>query len=119
LLELAYPPSTNRYWRNMRGRMVKSKEAQIYTNGVKLAAQVSKAKLLAGPVSVSIWLHPKTKKDGTASETRLDLDNCLKVVIDALNGVAYTDDKQIVKIVAQLGEAFPGGGLTVEVDCFK
>lgn len=30
--------------------------------------------------------------------TRPDCDNCGKVVLDALNGVAYNDDKQVVDI---------------------
>jgi crossover junction endodeoxyribonuclease RusA len=31
---------------------------------------------------------------------RRDLDNCLKLVTDALNGIAYVDDSQIVEIHA-------------------
>ena len=26
-----------------------------------------------------------------------DIDNCLKAVMDALNGIAYNDDKQVTK----------------------
>jgi Holliday junction resolvase RusA-like endonuclease len=32
---------------------------------------------------------------------RSDLDNTFKAIQDALNGIAYEDDKQIVKIIAQ------------------
>ena len=32
----------------------------------------------------------------TVPTTKPDCDNCLKIVADALNGVAYEDDKQIV-----------------------
>lgn len=30
--------------------------------------------------------------------TKPDCDNCIKVVLDALNGVAYNDDKQVVGV---------------------
>lgn len=40
--------------------------------------------------------------------TKPDADNCIKIVLDALNGVAYYDDKQVVsvsckKFYAELG----------------
>jgi len=30
----------------------------------------------------------------------IDLDNVIKIVCDGLNGIAYTDDKQIVSLIA-------------------
>ena len=33
--------------------------------------------------------------------TKPDIDNCAKSVLDALNGVAYKDDNQIVSLVAK------------------
>jgi Holliday junction resolvase RusA-like endonuclease len=35
-----------------------------------------------------------------AHTSRPDLDNLIKTVLDALNGIAYTDDKQIVRLGA-------------------
>lgn len=32
---------------------------------------------------------------------RPDLDNLIKIIMDGLNGVAYDDDKQVVKIIAE------------------
>lgn len=32
--------------------------------------------------------------------TKPDLDNCVKIVADSLNGIAYKDDSQIVSVVA-------------------
>lgn len=29
-----------------------------------------------------------------------DIDNCIKVILDSLNGIAYKDDSQVVEIVA-------------------
>lgn len=112
-LLLPYPISTNRYWRNMRGRMVKSAEANAYKRTAEQLAMIGRYKPLSGFVSVSLYLHPKTKKNGEASETRLDLDNCLKVALDCMNGIAYADDKQVVRIFAEIGNPMQGGGLTI------
>jgi crossover junction endodeoxyribonuclease RusA len=67
------------------------------------------------PVSVEFKLHPKTTKTGEASKTRMDLDNVIKVLLDALNGVAYMDDKQVVRLVGEVSYPVPGGGLSVRV----
>jgi crossover junction endodeoxyribonuclease RusA len=46
----------------------------------------------------------------------MDLDNCLKVTLDALQGVAYDNDAQIKRIVAEYGNPVINGGVTVEVN---
>lgn len=112
-LLLPYAISANRYWRNMRGRMVKSSEANAYKKLAQQLAFVGRYKPLEGSVAVSLYLHPKTKKNGTARETRLDLDNCIKVALDCMNGIAYHDDKQIIRIFAEIAAPMDGGGLTI------
>ena len=54
-----------------------------------------------GPVAIHAVLHPRLTKEGRASETRIDLDNCLKLVADALNGILWHDDRQIVRVTAR------------------
>lgn len=112
-LLLDYPVSANRYWRNMRGRMVRSSEATAYKKLAQQLAMIGRYKPLQGSVAVSLYLHTKTKKNGAASETRLDLDNCIKVALDCMNGIAYADDKQIIRIFAEIAEPMEGGGLSI------
>ncbi len=96
---LPTPPSANRYWRNVNGHMTKSKEAKDYIElaGWKVLAQVETGVLSAlceggKPLSVSLrWYRPAK---------RGDLDNSLKVALDALSGLVYKDDKVIVHIEA-------------------
>ena len=48
----------------------------------------------------SSW--PKRKKESAASLIpRIDVDNILKSVLDAMNGVLFEDDRQVVKAVAE------------------
>lgn len=91
-------------------------EAKAYKLQVGLMARAAGIKMLLGPVSVRITLHPRTTKDGKASRSRLDLDNIIKITIDALNGIAWRDDSQIVWILAEVGGAMDGGGVTVGLE---
>lgn len=64
-------------------------------------------------VRVDLVLRPKLTARGQASKVRLDLDNCIKVALDALIGIAYEDDRQVVRLTAEIGEPVEGGGLCV------
>jgi crossover junction endodeoxyribonuclease RusA len=108
--------STNRYWRTFRGMTVVSKEAKAYKQEAGLRARLAGLREpIVGPVQLVIRLLPKMTKKGEASQVRCDLDNIMKVAIDALNGIAYKDDKQVVRILAEIGEPVVGGGLSISV----
>ena len=116
ILRLAYPVSANRYWRTFRGRTIRSSEADAYKASARVVAERFGVVEIQGPVSVSIALLPKLTKRGLASLTRMDLDNCIKVTLDALNGIAYFDDAQVVNLSARIGPAVEGGGLEICVE---
>lgn len=94
-LELPYPPSANRYWRVWRGRAVKSDEAREYQ--AKVRRLYARARPLAGPVSVTLEVYRPIKRG--------DLDNSLKVTLDALKGVAFLDDAQVKRLTATQHDA--------------
>jgi Holliday junction resolvase RusA-like endonuclease len=79
----------NRYWRNFRGRMVKSAEGRAYCHLIGSLSH-DQGEPLVLPLSVSIRWY-RGRKSG-------DLDNRAKVVLDALQGVAYVNDSQIVEL---------------------
>jgi crossover junction endodeoxyribonuclease RusA len=112
---LPYPPSANRMWKSFGGRMVLSAEAANFKGNAAKLARAAGIPLVDGPVIVVITLHPRSNKDGSASKTCLDLDNPIKPVLDALQGVAYTNDKQVRRLSVAYGNPMKGGGLTVAV----
>lgn len=116
MILLPYPVSANRYWRTFRGRQVVSAEAKAYKQEAGWVWAAARKKLLVGTaVHVEIELCPKLTKQQGASKTRMDLDNCIKVTLDALNKVAFADDSQVVSIRARVGAPIDGGGLKVDV----
>jgi crossover junction endodeoxyribonuclease RusA len=89
-LTLPYPPSANRYWRVFRGRVVKSDQARAYQRDAAMVFRSSHP--ATGPVMVTMNVYRPAKRG--------DLDNSIKVLLDALKGVAFIDDKQVKRIVA-------------------
>lgn len=112
---LPYPPSANRYIRRTARGCYRTAEADRYRATARALAISNGAVCLSGPVIVVATLLPKLTKKGAASKTRIDIDNCVKVACDALQGVCYKNDSQIVRLTIQIGEAVPGGGLRISV----
>ena len=113
---LPYPPSANRYWRSFRGFTVVSAEAKKY----KLAVhEIVGNNATDKNVQLSIKLLPKLTKNGLASKQCLDLDNCLKVALDALQGCLYDNDNQVKRILLEYGEPVENGGLSIECEIME
>ena len=80
-----------------------------YEQRVKLACRLSGAPKLTGSISADIravFAVPKsyTKKERSAAlalhfaPRKPDCDNIAKIILDALNGLAYDDDAQVVRL---------------------
>lgn len=109
-LRLPYPPSTNHYWlRNKNGGMRISPEGKAFRLGVLVAVRATKARKMAGMLSVGILSHPPDKR-------RRDIDNLLKATLDALQHAGlYADDNQISRLIIERGEPVKVGMLIVTV----
>lgn len=118
-LSIPYPVSANRYWRSYvprghnRAIVVLSEEAKSYKSEVGWLAKAAGLRApLGGRVNVHIELYPAMPQDAAQRMRKLgdgwdervrsiDLDNALKVTIDALKGIAYEDDRQVWKLSAE------------------
>jgi crossover junction endodeoxyribonuclease RusA len=112
-LVLPYPVSANRYWRTIvhpktgRALTLVSREAKTYKEECGWIAKAAGLRQpLAGHIELIIRLVP-------ANRVCMDLDNALKVAIDALKGIAYVDDSQVRRINAERLE--PNGRARLEV----
>lgn len=95
---LPYPPTVNLYWRrNRQGVTHLSEDARKFKTLAKLKAlsQLPRDKRAppAGAVGLEIDVY-RPRRSG-------DLDNTLKALLDALCGIAYLDDAQVVEIHAR------------------
>jgi crossover junction endodeoxyribonuclease RusA len=111
-LALDYPPTTNHYYRNVRGRMVISAKGRAYRNQVRVCVleQLGQVEPLTGELSIRAAFNPPDNR-------RRDLDNVMgKALLDSLTHAGlWQDDSQVKRIEAEMLDAIPGGLCTVEV----
>lgn len=91
-LILPYPPSVNSLYATFRGRRITSEKGRRFKLDVAILAKRQGAKILFGDLSVTFRVF-RPKKIG-------DLDNRLKISQDALKGICFEDDRQIIEIHA-------------------
>lgn len=117
-LVLPFPPSVNKYWRNVvvRGRHGHWRaQTLISRTGRRYRADTIKSVLkqsrlwhnLTCPLLVEIALHPPDKR-------RRDVDNYLKALLDALtHAKVWEDDSQIDQLHVWRGPPVDGGQVRV------
>jgi crossover junction endodeoxyribonuclease RusA len=118
-----YPVSLNAYKKIVNNRLYRTKEANDFTE--KLQELVREAGLYEpfdGFVEVDIIIYPKLTKTAIKLQKKdplyylkiqcLDVDNCLKVLLDSFNKIIYTDDKKIVKLNICKGKPYCVEGAT-------
>jgi crossover junction endodeoxyribonuclease RusA len=136
LLKLPPPVSANRYWRTRvvtpRGAApfvstyvsTEAKEWKELVGWIAKAAGVRAP--LQGRIGIEYTLHPKRPQDWAQRAKRdpngwqdtvqcIDLDNAQKVLLDALKGIVFDDDKWVRQIIAKRGEPLEEGCLIVAV----
>lgn len=118
-----YPISLNAYLRLVENRSYRTKEANQYKETFqKLARDAGICQPIDGYVEVSIIIYPKLTKTAIKLSKKdplyylkiqcLDVDNCLKVLLDSFNKVIYTDDKKIVNLTIKKGVPYCSEGAT-------
>ncbi len=103
VLTLPEPPSSNRMWRRGKTHTYVSEEARAYKEAVSmLASRYRNEKECAfpsGDLSITVLWHRSAKRG--------DLDNRIKVLLDALGGTIFRNDRQIAEIQARRVDAHP------------
>ena len=108
-VELPLPPLANHYLRVAGGHIYKTAEAKAYRARCEATCRAALPAPFTGPVLVRFTWYRRRRMG--------DLDNVAKVLLDALSGLLYADDKQIVEIHARRDDGRreqPGITLTVE-----
>lgn len=109
LVELPYPPSLNSlYLVNAGGRGVrKSRAGKDYTKAVQLMCL--RQPMTDGIVSVEVDVFPPDRR-------KRDLDNLLKILLDALTDAALIeDDSKIDRLLVKRRDVIRGGRVTVVI----
>ena len=106
------PPSVNHlyktYCRNKRVVRVLTEEGKLFKSALGILAKKNRFKLIETDCVLEYNLF--TNKKG-----RTDLDNTLKAILDGLEGIAYTNDSQIVEIHAKKFKDYGRDGFNITI----
>jgi crossover junction endodeoxyribonuclease RusA len=87
------------------GRAYTPKRTKAHELAVWAYARQAGVKPITGPVTVWCEFHLPTPE-------RADADNLAKAVLDALNGTAYADDRQVMELNVRKHRCAPGTART-------
>mgnify|MGYP000846166381 FL=1 len=105
---LPTPPSVNNLFSTVGSRRVKSKTYAAWMQAARWQIAAQRPRLMLGAVAVEIECQRPTKSS--------DLDNRTKAALDALKGLAWEDDRQVVDLRTRWAE-IEGCRITVRQAC--
>ena len=99
-------------------------ETTAYEKRIKYGYVMQGGSKIDGAVRLEVWAFMQIPKsaskkhaaelEGTPCTKKPDADNILKIVMDALQGTAYCDDKQITEAVIHKS-SWPEGKLVIDI----
>lgn len=92
----AYTPKVTRDYEKEIAVCYKDQDGRKYEGDISIEITA----VFKIPESWSKKKKWQTINEGARPKVRPDIDNIVKVVMDALNGVAYEDDSQVVEVKA-------------------
>ena len=98
------PIALNAYYRHT-GRVLLSERGRAFRDEAAFMARTQGAEVVEGNLSVTIRVY----------NTRMDIDAPLKGTLDALNGIAWLDDRQIKRLTIHLLNDVQGRRMEVDV----
>jgi crossover junction endodeoxyribonuclease RusA len=109
-LYLPYPPSINNYWIASGHRRFISQRGRDFKADVSTyVIEQNIPKLGTIQVNIDIILRPRSKK-------LMDIDNCIKPILDAIQDAGVIDDDvQVTKVSIERGLIQKGGGCVVMI----
>ena len=110
LMYLPYPPSINNYWIASGHRRFISQRGKDFKAAVSEYVIEHEIPKLGGiQVIVDIILRPQNKR-------LMDIDNCIKPILDAIQDAGVIDDDvQVAKVTIERGLVHKGGSCVVMV----
>lgn len=108
----AYTPKATRDYEKEIAMLYKAQDGRVFTGNVSLEIEA----VFKIPTSWSKKKQWETINNGKRPEIRPDIDNIVKVVMDALNGVAYKDDSQVVDIKARKVYGLDCEGVSIKLE---
>jgi len=111
VLKLPYPPSINAYWlASGHRRYISKRGLEFKKSVVEFVLEWSIPKLGSVPVEIQIVIHPRSK-------ILMDIDNCVKPILDACQDAGiFDDDVQVQELHVFRGKPKKGGGCTVMIE---
>lgn len=90
------------------GRVYTPQKTKAYEEKIAQAARDAGAVVLDGPICLTLRCYfpfsgAARRRGDVYHIKRPDIDNIIKIVGDALNGIAWKDDSQIVSVLAEKG----------------
>lgn len=111
-LTIGFPPSVNRYWRNVKGKTLLSEDGRTYRANTlaDVAEQMNgHARLGSARLRVEILANPPDNR-------KRDVDNLPKGILDSLAFArVFDDDSQIDELEIRRGEVVRGGRVEVRI----
>jgi crossover junction endodeoxyribonuclease RusA len=111
ILVLPLSPSTNTYYRKYNNIMVIGKEGKAFKQAVQEYVLVNKVpKFRDRKLKITMVISPRDKR-------KIDIDNRIKAVLDALQKAdVFHDDFQVDHLEMIRGEVIKGGQLLVTIE---